>query len=378
MVEKALEDLEESGCILMIDEMKVAPTALGRIASHYYLSHKTMNTFNERLFFGQMDESIPNVYVSKLLRILCDSNEYSELAVRHNEDIQNKDLEAQLPIFTNEPRLESPLLKYDSPHLKAFLLLQAHLCRFADFASPDYVTDKITVLDQAIRVNQALIDTCVCKGFLDITIKSIELLQCIKQAIWPTDNSLLQLPHLTLKIISFLSASLQQDSMKISDLELLNKELFAEILHNASMSKKSIRDIIRVVKSIPFYEVNFHIDNAKCVKGTWMIDPDSTNTLNVTIKTRSSNPEIHCPFFPKAQSVGWFFILGNSAHDKLLALKRILPDKNTRDVYNCSIKFQADASIPFEYSLSLYCMCDGYFGLDKKLIVKLLNKPPKD
>lgn len=54
---------------------------MGRIASYYYLSYKTMAHFNYNLR--------SNMDVDELLRVLADSEEYATLPVRHNEDLLN-------------------------------------------------------------------------------------------------------------------------------------------------------------------------------------------------------------------------------------------------------------------------------------------------
>lgn len=59
----------------------VHPTSMGRIASFYYLSHQTMQHFQDSLR--------PDSNVEQLLKILSDAHEYDQLPVRHNEDDLN-------------------------------------------------------------------------------------------------------------------------------------------------------------------------------------------------------------------------------------------------------------------------------------------------
>ena len=62
----------------MQDQRTVHSTWMGRIASYYYLSHKTMAHFHKNLQ--------SNLNFDNLLRVLSDSEEYATLPVRHNED----------------------------------------------------------------------------------------------------------------------------------------------------------------------------------------------------------------------------------------------------------------------------------------------------
>lgn len=54
---------------------------MGRIASYYYLSHKTMKHFSDNLNNLQTFD--------ELLKVLADAEEYATMPVRHNEDVQN-------------------------------------------------------------------------------------------------------------------------------------------------------------------------------------------------------------------------------------------------------------------------------------------------
>jgi replicative superfamily II helicase len=139
LFENSTRELSLSECIKIDEEFNVKTTPFGKIASFYYLSHKTIRLFRDRV---RNDSTIRDI-----LGILCDSDEYSELPVRHNEDLVNRDLEKELPwsVQSHQP--------YDSPHAKAFLLLQAHLTR-TSLPISDYVTDTFSVLDQAIRILQ--------------------------------------------------------------------------------------------------------------------------------------------------------------------------------------------------------------------------------
>lgn len=142
LFDNSMRELSLSNCIKIDDdedEFNVESTPFGKMASYYYLSHKTIRIFQDRV---QSNSTIRDI-----LGVLCDSDEYSELPVRHNEDLLNRDLEKELPWSVQSHQL------YDSPHAKAFLLLQAHLTR-TNLPISDYVTDTFSVLDQAIRILQ--------------------------------------------------------------------------------------------------------------------------------------------------------------------------------------------------------------------------------
>lgn len=64
----------------------------------------------------------------------------------------------------------------DDPHTKANLLLQAHLGRVA-LPIADYLTDTRGVLDNSIRLLQAMIDVAADRGWLQVTLALIRMIQ---------------------------------------------------------------------------------------------------------------------------------------------------------------------------------------------------------
>ena len=152
----------------------MVPTTLGRIAGHYYLSHKTVG-----LFHRSLKTAAAKTYShEQVLTLLCDATEYDELPVRHNEELLNAELMRTVPWpvrahqrkraahpplvpFSTQNPLAScdnvqpqvNALSLESPHVKSHLLLQAHFER-APLPIADYVTDTKMVLDQAVRILQ--------------------------------------------------------------------------------------------------------------------------------------------------------------------------------------------------------------------------------
>uniref|UniRef100_A0A673AIY4 U5 small nuclear ribonucleoprotein 200 kDa helicase n=1 Tax=Sphaeramia orbicularis TaxID=375764 RepID=A0A673AIY4_9TELE len=177
LVERSLRDLECSYCI---EIKEVSPLTYGRIASYYYLKHQTIRMFKERL-----RSELP---VSLLIFVSQDAEEYAELPVRHNEDQLNSQLAQQLPLQMNPH-------SYDSAHTKTHLLLQAHFSH-AQLPCSDYGTDTKTVLDNAIRICQAMLDVAANEGWLVTALSICNLVQMLVQGRWLHDSSLLTLPHI--------------------------------------------------------------------------------------------------------------------------------------------------------------------------------------
>lgn len=103
------------------------------------------------------------------------------------KDKQNEELSQEVPYKVNQYTL-------DSPHTKVNLLLQAHFTR-AHLPCSDYLTDTKSVLDQCLRIMQAILDFCAEQGFLRASLYIINLMQMACQGRWLSDSDLLTMPH---------------------------------------------------------------------------------------------------------------------------------------------------------------------------------------
>merc|ERR1712111_71711 len=101
----------------------------------------------------------------------------------------NEDLSKNCPLESSNSK------SMESPNTKTFLLLQAHFSRL-QLPCSDYYTDLKSVLDQTIRILQAMIDVCAENGWLASTLRIIQLMQMVLQARWLKENPLLTLPHM--------------------------------------------------------------------------------------------------------------------------------------------------------------------------------------
>lgn len=113
--------------LLILQGMTLEPLPLGRIASHYYLSVRSVAMIRDNLkpnssiieVNGHGTRFEKNHASLQVLRLLCDMPEYDEVPVRHNEDIVNKNLSQHCPLVaTTNTR------SFDDPHTKVHLLYQ--------------------------------------------------------------------------------------------------------------------------------------------------------------------------------------------------------------------------------------------------------------
>uniref|UniRef100_A0A674I2U6 Activating signal cointegrator 1 complex subunit 3 n=1 Tax=Terrapene triunguis TaxID=2587831 RepID=A0A674I2U6_9SAUR len=158
LVEQTLSDLEQSKCISIEDEMDVAPLNLGMIAAYYYINYTTIG----------------------------------EGPTREGTNLASLSLSSQLAQKVPH-KLNNP--KFNDPHVKTNLLLQAHLSRMQ--LSAELQSDTEEILSKAIRLIQACVDVLSSNGWLSPALAAMELAQMVTQAMWSKDSYLKQLPHFT-------------------------------------------------------------------------------------------------------------------------------------------------------------------------------------
>nr|AAI69103.1 Ascc3 protein [Rattus norvegicus] len=386
LIGQSLVELELSHCIEVgEDNRSIEPLTCGRIASYYYLKHKTVKMFKDRLK--------PECSTEELLSILSDAEEYTDLPVRHNEDHTNNELAKCLPIELNPH-------SFDSPHTKAHLLLQAHLSR-AMLPCPDYDTDTKTVLDQALRVCQAMLDVAASQGWLVTTLNITHLIQMVIQGRWLKDSSLLTIPNIEqhhLHLFRKWKPPVKGPHAKCRT----SIECLPELIHAcegkehvfSSMVEKELqpaktKQAWNFLSHLPVINVGIS------VKGSWDDSVEGHNELSISTLTADKRDEntwiklhadqqyvlqvslqrVHFEFhkvkheshavtprFPKLKDEGWFLILGEVDKRELVAVKRV---GFVRTHHEASISFFTPEA-PGRYIFTLYLMSDCYLGLDQQ------------
>lgn len=293
MVNNSLDELAKSKCVEVFPNGDVDSTPLGKIMSYYYLSHKTIRHLSSH--------AKANATFLDVLSWMSRATEYDELPVRHNEDLVNETLSDNLP-FSGQ----SFGLPMWDPHVKSFLLLQAHMSRI-DLPITDYVGDQTSVLDQAIRIVQASIDVLTEMGHLSSCLQMISLLQSIKCARWPTDPPACILPGLEPETCK------NEKALSLRQLSTYNAQQVSQLAKRLKVPAQLHGRFARAASILPNVAVSV----------------DEKTALSVTLGLRRLNPlvereaRIYAPKLPKPQSEGWFVIVADAAKDEVIAVKRL-------------------------------------------------------
>merc|ERR1711899_58288 len=332
MVEGTLSELEHSKCISIEDDMDTAPLNLGMIAAYYYINYTTIELFSMSLN--------SKTKIRGLIEIISAAAEYEELSIRHGEDSLMRNLATRLP-----NKLQSS--KFNDPHVKANLLLQAHMSRMQ--LSAELQQDTETILGKAIRLIQACVDVLSSNGWLSPAIAAMELAQMVTQGMWSKDSYLRQLPHFTKELID---KCVEKGVESVFDIMELEDEERNKLLN---MNDSQMADVARFCNRYPNIELAYEVLEKESLQ--------SGKPVNVEVKLEREDEvtgPVIAPFFPTKREEGWWVIIGDSKTNSLLSIKRLTLQQKA--------KFKLDfvAPRPGKYSYSLYFMSDSYMGCDQE------------
>jgi pre-mRNA-splicing helicase BRR2 len=123
-------------------------TALGKVASHYYIKCDSMQVYNEELK--------PNMAMIDLFRLFALSKEFENIPIRDNEKVELAKFIDRVPIPVKGGA--------DEPSSKINILLQAYIARFK-LEGYDLNADMVYVTQSASRIMRALFEISLKKGW---------------------------------------------------------------------------------------------------------------------------------------------------------------------------------------------------------------------
>ena len=336
------------GCVEVDeDDQRVRPLTLGRIASYYYLKYTTVALFCAELH----DVDVGPSELRTMLRVLCDASEFDELPVRHNEEHVNAQMGAELP-------WASPHLAYESPHVKAQLLLQAHFAR-SSLPMADYVTDTKSVLDQALRVLQAMVDVAADGGWMHTAVAAMHLAQMVAQGRWHDahdEHGLTDLPHIDTRAVRALQS---KGVATLAQLAAGTPRNLRDWLRGTSFNERQLTELHALLRSLPRVSVE--------AQPPPPLAPGESSVVSVRLQAlnSASRSKAFAPRFPKPKTAGWWLVMGEE--DELIALKRVRIDRGSN---TAELTFDAPDE-PGEYVWSILLVSDTYIGLDQEAQVRI-------
>lgn len=267
----------------------------------------------------------------ELIEIMCFSAEYALFPVRHNEDKTNMELVSILRYKTSLPM--------DSPHLKVILLIYVYLYNLEP-PTREYSIDTKTVLDQALRILQGMLDIATNSGWLSVSLRIATLLQMIIQGFFVSETSLNTLPHVEISDISCLQEVLDEDFHpeqyfilgNMKELHNNNSERLYSIFDSV-LGATAANDIDKFLVNLPIITINLTTEDETTEVETdidlmdnkmYSFAADSVVKFKFQLNRKGPNSlEVHSNRFPKQKEESWILFVGLPEEDQLLASKKV-------------------------------------------------------
>jgi pre-mRNA-splicing helicase BRR2 len=195
-------------------------TPLGRIASQYYISHKSMGVYIRNMR--------PNLSEIELLRLMALSGEFAHITVREEEKLELVKLAGRVPI----PVKESP----SEPSAKVNMLLQAYISRLKldGFA---LVADMAFIQQSAARIMRALFEIALKRNWASLARLCLDISNMVSYRVWRSQSPLRQFKHVPEVVCRKLERKSDIDWERYTDLtpsdlgELVGVVKMGRVLH---------------------------------------------------------------------------------------------------------------------------------------------------
>ena len=248
----------------------------------------------------------------------------------------------------------------------------------------DYVTDTRSVLDQALRVLQAMVDVAADGGWMYTAMGAMQLSQMVSQARFIDGPQLADLPHLDARAVSALGSRARVSSL--SQLQAARAEDVRAALRGL-VGDAQIRELLGLVSTLP------RVSLSSARLPTLARSAEASLSITLTCTNAASRRHAYAPRFPKPRQGGWWLMVrrralvsGSSAksaksakwaqradtcqvgeEEELFALKRV---RTSRGTSTAELKFTAPDEAG-TYSFDLFLVSDTYIGLDQRATVQV-------
>jgi pre-mRNA-splicing helicase BRR2 len=343
LVENTLKELTEAKIIDLDEEDdSISPLNPAMIAAYYNISFITMQTFLLSL--------TARTKLKGMLEIVTSATEFETIQMRRHEEHILRRIYDRCPVKMSEPA-------FDSPHFKAFVLLQAHFSRTQ--LPIDLAKDQEVIVSKVLNLLSACVDVLSSEGHLN-AMNAMEMSQMVVQAMWDRDSPLLQLPHFTTQqvdtlgkvgvrdIYEFMEA---MDPSENTDYEALVKKL--------SLDNRQLREAAEFTnEKYPNVELDFTVEDKENITA----GEPALLKIKVTRDVEDDaevDTSVHAPFYPPKKMENWWLVVAEEKTRNLLAIKRVTIQKVL------DVKLEYVVPTAGEHELTLYLMCDSYHGVDQ-------------
>ncbi|KAK0730677.1 Sec63 Brl domain-containing protein [Lasiosphaeris hirsuta] len=344
IVESTLKDLAESK-IVDVDEDEGLVTAqnAAMIAAYYNISYITMQTFLLSL--------TQKTKLKGILEIVTSATEFESIQIRRHEEVILRRIYDSVPVKMAEPT-------YDSPHFKAFVLLQAHFSRMN--LPIDLAKDQEIILTKVLSLLSAAVDILSSDGHLN-AMNAMEMSQMVVQAMWDRDSPLKQIPNFSPEVVKVANRFGIKDIFDF--MEKMNPEENSEygsLVKELGLSQSQLAQAANFTNTkYPDISLEFEVEDKD------NIHAGEPSYLKIKIEREVDedeefDPTVHAPFYPTKKTENWWLVVGEESSRTLLAIKRVTIGRNL------NVKLEFTVPTPGQHNFKLFLMSDSYVGVDQE------------
>ncbi|KAG8526953.1 uncharacterized protein KY384_008382 [Bacidia gigantensis] len=348
LVENTLKDLSEAKIIELDEEDDtVTPLNAAMIAAYYNISFITMQTFLLSL--------TGRTKLKGILEIVTSATEFESIQIRRHEENILRRIYDRVPVKMAQPA-------YESPHFKAFVLLQAHFSRMQ--LPADLAKDQETILSKVLNLLSGCVDVLSSEGHLN-AMNAMELSQMVVQAMWDRDSPLKQIPHFEPSVIEAAKKLGATDVFEFIDLMDPDNKDYENKVKRLDLDDRQLAQAANFTNDkYPSVEIDFTVADPS------EIATNSPAYLSIQITREMEEDEepdtrVHAPFYPATKMESWWLVVGEASSKNLLAIKRITIGRKL------DLKLEFIPQKVGEQELTLYLMCDSYVGVDQDPTFKI-------
>uniref|UniRef100_A0A1I7YF66 U5 small nuclear ribonucleoprotein 200 kDa helicase n=1 Tax=Steinernema glaseri TaxID=37863 RepID=A0A1I7YF66_9BILA len=203
----------------------IQATELGRIASHFYCTYESMQTYNQLLK--------PSATEIDLFRIFAMSSEFKYIGVREEEKLELQKLAESVPVPIKEA--------LDESSAKVNVLLQSYISqlKLEGFALQ---SDMVFISQSAGRLFRAIFEIVLWRGWASLALKVLSLSKMVNVRQWQSLNPLHQFDKIPAEVVK----SIDKKNLPFERLYDLNETQLGELIRLPKMGKplhKFIRQI---------------------------------------------------------------------------------------------------------------------------------------
>ncbi|KAL8642146.1 MAG: hypothetical protein Q9228_001138 [Teloschistes exilis] len=342
LVEITLKDLSEAKMIELDEEDDtVTPLNAAMIAAYYNISFITMQTFLLSL--------TGRTKLKGILEIVTSATEFESVQIRRHEDHILRRIYDRVPVKMAQPT-------YESPHFKAFVLLQAHFSRMV--LPIDLAKDQEVILSKVLNLLSGCVDVLSSEGHLN-AMSAMEMSQMIVQAMWDRDSPLKQMPHFTDEVISSANKAGVRDVMEFMDAMDPENPTSKTLAKRMGLDNKQLSQVAEFTNDkYPDMELDFEVLDKDAITA------GSPSYLQIRIVRNVEGDQepdttVHAPFYPQRKMENWWLVVGEEKSKSLLAIKRITIGRQLE------MKLEYVVPSAGSHDLTLYLMSDSYVGVDQ-------------